>query len=163
MSMTWRAISAHPYLFRRLQRRRPRGPGRWCSPRHQGRQVTSYADRLGGSNGGGAGRGMVTIVELTDPRPYIFQPPVYGRLIYTVIYMSERLLTQANPNPRLPPPPDLRSMADTNSTSEPLWPLIRCAPRPRDKQCLPGSTARGDRRARRAGEPGPREAPLPSG
>jgi len=30
---------------------------------------------------------------------------VCGRLIYTVIYMSKPLLTQANPNPRLPPLP----------------------------------------------------------
>ena len=52
---------------------------------------------------------MVAIVELIDPRPYMFQPAVYGRLIYTVIYMSDRLLTQANPNPHLPPPPELRS------------------------------------------------------
>ena len=64
---------------------------------------------MGGSNGDGAWRGLVTIVELIDPRPYIFQSAVYGRLIYTVIYMSDRLLTQANRNPRLPPPPDLRS------------------------------------------------------
>jgi len=62
---------------------------------------------VGGSNGDGAWRGLVTIVQLDDPRPYIFQSAVYGRLIYTVIYMSDRLLNQANPNPRLPPPPDL--------------------------------------------------------
>jgi len=67
-----------------------------------------YAVLVGGSNGDGAWRGMVTIVELIDPRPYIFQSAVYGRLIYTVIYMSDRLLTQANPDPRLPPPPELR-------------------------------------------------------
>ena len=48
------------------------------------------------------------MVELTDPRPYIFQSAVYGRLIYTVIYMSDRLLAQENPNPRLTPPPELR-------------------------------------------------------
>ena len=63
---------------------------------------------MGGSNGDGAWRGLVTIVELIDPRPYIFQSAVYGRLIYTVIYMSDHLLTQANPDPRLPPPPELR-------------------------------------------------------
>jgi hypothetical protein len=28
---------------------------------------------------------------------------VYGNLIFTVIYMSDRLLTQANPYPRFPP------------------------------------------------------------
>jgi len=62
-----------------------------------------YAVLMGGSNGDGARRGLVTIVELIDPRPYIFQSAVYGRLIYTVISMSDRLLTQANPDPRLPP------------------------------------------------------------
>ena len=68
-----------------------------------------YAVLVGGSNGDGAWRGMVTIFELIDPRPHKNQSPVYGRLIYTVIYMSDRLLTQENPNPHLTPPPDLRS------------------------------------------------------
>ena len=63
---------------------------------------------MGGSNGDGTWRGLVTIVELLDLRPYNFQVTVYGNLIYTVIYMSDRLLPQANSNPRLPPPPDLR-------------------------------------------------------
>jgi len=54
---------------------------------------------VGRSNADGAWRGLVTIVELIDPRPYFFQSTVYGRLIYTVIYMSDRLLTQANQNP----------------------------------------------------------------
>jgi hypothetical protein len=44
---------------------------------------------------------------LIDPRPYMFQSAVYGRLISTVIYMSDRLLSRANPEPRLPPSPDL--------------------------------------------------------
>jgi len=43
-----------------------------------------YAALVGGADGVGAWRGMVTIVELIDPRPYILQAPVYGRLIYTV-------------------------------------------------------------------------------
>jgi len=74
---------------------------------------TNYALLVWGVNGDGAWRGLVTIVESIDPRPYIFQVTVYGNLIYTVIYMSDRLLTQANPNPRLPPTPDLRrSRAD---------------------------------------------------
>ena len=47
----------------------------------------------GGSNGNGAGCGMVTIVEIIDHRPYIVQPPVYGRLIYTIISVSDRLFT----------------------------------------------------------------------
>jgi hypothetical protein len=63
---------------------------------------------VGVSNGDGAWRGLVTIVESIDPRPYIFQPAVYGRLIYTVFYTSDRLLTQENPYPHLNPPPDLR-------------------------------------------------------
>ena len=59
----------------------------------------------------GMARGAVWSRSLRDPRPYIFQPAVYGGLIYTVIYMSDRLrlLTQGNPSPRLPPPADLRS------------------------------------------------------
>jgi len=71
--------------------------------------ATCYAVLVGGSNGDGAWLGLVTLVELIDPRPYILQSAVYGRLIYTVIYMSDRLLTQANPDPCLPPPPELRS------------------------------------------------------
>ena len=71
---------------------------------------TGTAVLWGGGNGDGAWHGLVTIVELIDPRPYNFQPAVYGRLIYTVIYMSDRLLTQENSNPHLTPPPDLRGM-----------------------------------------------------
>jgi len=78
---------------------------------------TDYAVLVVGSNGDGAKRGLVTIVELTDPRPYNLQVTVYGNLIYTVIYMSDRLLTQANPNPRLPPPPDLRRTVPVASPS----------------------------------------------
>jgi hypothetical protein len=77
---------------------------------HCNHPTCPYAYRVGGSNGDGAWRGLVTIVDLIDPRPYIFQPAVYGRLIYTVIYISHRLLTKANPNPRLPPQPHLRSL-----------------------------------------------------
>jgi hypothetical protein len=36
---------------------------------------------------------MVTLVEFIDRRPYSSQPAVYGRLICTVLYMSDRLLT----------------------------------------------------------------------
>ena len=67
-----------------------------------------YAILVGGSNWDGAWRGLVTIVQLIGPRPYMFQSAVYVRLIYTVIGMSDRLLTQANPDPRLPHPPELR-------------------------------------------------------
>jgi hypothetical protein len=66
---------------------------------------------MGDSDGHGAWRGLVTIVELTDPRPYIFLSAVCSRLIYSVIYMSDGLLTQANPDPRVPPPPELRSLS----------------------------------------------------
>jgi hypothetical protein len=73
--------------------------------------VTNYTLRSsgGGVNWDGAWRGLVTIVELIDPRSYSFQSAVYGRLIYTVIYVGDRIVAQANPNPRLPPPPELRS------------------------------------------------------
>jgi hypothetical protein len=86
-----------------------------------------YAILVGGTNGVGARRGMVAIVELIDHRPYDFQPAVYGRLIYTVMNFSERLLTQADPNLHLRPPPELRRMlkvsiwkATLNSVSEGL-------------------------------------------
>jgi len=36
---------------------------------------TLYAVLVGGGNGDGAWRGLVTIVELIDPRPYIFSLP----------------------------------------------------------------------------------------
>jgi len=66
---------------------------------------------VGGSNGDGVWRNLVTIVKSIDPRPYNVQFALYSRLIYTVIYLSDRLLPQANPNPRLPPQPDLRSIS----------------------------------------------------
>jgi hypothetical protein len=56
---------------------------------------------VGGVNGDGARRSLVTIVESIDPRPSIFQLAVYGKLIYTVIGMSDRLVTQENTNPHL--------------------------------------------------------------
>jgi len=76
---------------------------------------TNYAVLVGGANGDGARRGLVTIVvsssRLTLAHTF-FQPPVYGMLIYTVIYMSDRLFSQAISNPRLPPPADLRRRHD---------------------------------------------------
>ena len=69
---------------------------------------------LRGSEGGGkwngAWRGLVIVLELIGLRPYIYQPPVYERLICTVMYMSDRLLTQTNPNSHLPFPPELRGL-----------------------------------------------------
>jgi hypothetical protein len=81
---------------------------------HQGRfdllhdklvPASFFADLFRGSNGD----------ALTVPRPYILQSAVNGRLIYTVMYRSDRLLSQGHPNPRLPlhPQPDLRSLSDT--------------------------------------------------
>jgi hypothetical protein len=64
--------------------------------------------RVEGANKDGAWRAMVTICELIDPRPYKNLSPVYERLIYTVIYMSDRLMTQANQDLHLPPSPELR-------------------------------------------------------
>jgi len=72
-------------------------------------ECNSYGVLVRGANRDGSQRGLVTIIHLIDPRPYTFQPAVYGRLIYTVIDMSDHLLTQENPNPHLTPPPDLRS------------------------------------------------------
>jgi hypothetical protein len=56
----------------------------------------------------GACRGLVTVVELIDPRSISFQVTVYGNLILSVIYMSDRFFTQANTDLRLPLPSDLR-------------------------------------------------------
>jgi len=70
--------------------------------------MNHHAFSMGGSNGDGEWRAMVTIFELIDPRPYKKQSPVYGRLIYTVKIMSNLLSTGTNPNPRLTTPPDLR-------------------------------------------------------
>jgi hypothetical protein len=77
------------------------------------RGLVYYAVLVGGANGDGAQRGLVTIVELriTRPSPIQFQPPGSRKLIYTVIYMSGCPLSQANPNPRLTPPPELRGKA----------------------------------------------------
>ena len=68
-------------------------PGPRCRAGQIVLATSYYADRLGGSNGDGAWRVLVTIVELIDPRPYIYQVTVYGNLICSVIYMSDRLLT----------------------------------------------------------------------
>ena len=45
------------------------------------------------SSSGGGKRGWreATIVESINRRPYIFQSALYGRLIYAVLYMSDRL------------------------------------------------------------------------
>jgi len=68
--------------------------------------VASYnAVLVEGSNCDGAWRGMVTILEFIDPRSYISQVTVYNNLIYTVLYVSESILTQANSNPGLLPVP----------------------------------------------------------
>ena len=47
---------------------------------------------------------------INRPWPIQIYPPGSRRLIYTVIYMSDRLLIQAKPNLRLPPLPELCSM-----------------------------------------------------
>jgi len=50
-----------------------------------------YADRLGGSNGDGAWRGMVTIVELIDPRlAHTFQPPIAISEALTTVNLYDR-------------------------------------------------------------------------
>jgi hypothetical protein len=77
--------------------------------------VAHYAVLVGGSNGDCARRGLVTIVELIDPRPFIFQSAVCGRLIYTVIHMNDHPSTQVNPDPGMPPPPELRSKLSGSS------------------------------------------------
>ena len=76
-----------------------------------------YAVLVGRSNGDGAWRGLVTIVEVIDPRPYIFQVAVYGNLDLRVhCNLYERpSIDSCNPNPRLPLPPDLRSTMSFNS------------------------------------------------
>ena len=83
--------------------------GTWWGGAHVVTPVDSaysscHAVLVDGGNGDGAWRCLVTIVEFTHPRPCIYEPLVYGRLVYTVIHMSDRLLTQAHPYPHLPPP-----------------------------------------------------------
>jgi hypothetical protein len=53
--------------------------------------MSYYTVLVGGANGDGAWRGLVTIAESVDPGPYSFQPAVYSRLSYTVIDMSDCL------------------------------------------------------------------------
>jgi hypothetical protein len=51
------------------------------------RQVgTGHGVPVRGSNWDGAWRGIVTIFESNDPRPYKNQSSVYGSLIYIVIH-----------------------------------------------------------------------------
>jgi hypothetical protein len=55
-----------------------------------------YAVLEGGTNGDGARRGLVTIIESTDPRPYIFQPDLLSMLLAmscTVFKISLRQVT----------------------------------------------------------------------
>ena len=88
---------------------------------HTHTPTTYYAILVGVANGDDAWRGLVTIVESIDPRPYIFNRPSpihfqpVDKVIYTVMYMSDRLLTQAYPNFHLPPPPELRSTPNHNT------------------------------------------------
>jgi len=65
--------------------------------------ATYYAVLVGGANGDGAWRGLGTIVELTYPRPYMFQPAEYGRLIYTVTYIATVYLPKQIQIPICPP------------------------------------------------------------
>ena len=78
---------------------------------------------MGKADGDGAWRGLVMIVELKDPRPYIFQTPVYGSLMYTVIHMSDHLLTQIPVCP--PQAPELRSTLWPNSQGTSVRPCVR--------------------------------------
>ena len=73
----------------------------WLPTQPHGR---GYAVLVGVANGDGAWHGLVMIVELIDPHPYSFTvSSLPCTLIYTVTYMSDRLFTQANPNPHFPP------------------------------------------------------------
>jgi len=83
---------------------------------------------------------MVTILEFIDPRPYSFQSAAYCNLIYTAIYMSDRLLTQEDPNPISPPTPDLRRQSQTRSPYPPPRPQTRprCSLTKMEAPQLPG-------------------------
>lgn len=50
-----------------------------------------------------------------------------GRLIHNVLYISDRLLSEENTNPRLTPPPDLRSLLK-DVFSDFSWALIPASP-----------------------------------
>ena len=102
--------------WRRYRRRRLGMGGRCCPPRHLPPFEPWFCRPnviLLRSCGGGGKRGWRVARSGHDrsvdrPSPIHVQPTVYGRLMYTVIYMSDRLLTQANTNPRLPLLPYLR-------------------------------------------------------
>jgi hypothetical protein len=112
-SMEGLTLSGTMHVIRRAGRREAhRNPTTLCKVVHcqtgDMNAVPAVIAFLGGvAHRGGAMRGMVTICELINFRPYKNQSPVYGRLVYTVIYMSDLLLTRANPYPHLRPPPSL--------------------------------------------------------
>jgi hypothetical protein len=78
---------------------------RTLKPRLWSKAATYYAVLVKGANGD-SWRCLVRIVELKTHAHTFFSLPcaAYGRMIYTVIYLSDHLLTQANPNPHLAPP-----------------------------------------------------------
>jgi hypothetical protein len=82
---------------------------------------------VGGADGDGAWRGVVMFVEFINPRPYTFQTPAYGSLIYTVIYVSDRLLTQTNPVTHFTTLPDLRRMTHPTYPAK-SWTVDKCEP-----------------------------------
>jgi len=61
------------------------------------------ADRLGGSNGDSAWCVMVTIVELIDPRPYIFSLPISEALATVNLYERPSINSKNNQIPVCPP------------------------------------------------------------
>ena len=118
--MTWRAPCSSPYTAvgqcgaQRALRPQLPAPGQalgcaaplalsgrtcvYCSPRHPTHLEAPYIEvgaiyavLVRGANEDGAWRGLVNIFEFIDPRPYSCLPPVYERLIYTVLYMSDCL------------------------------------------------------------------------
>lgn len=70
--------------------------------------VHNFADRVVGSNGNGAKRGMVTVFQSIDPRPYKHWPAVHSRLNCTVLCMNDRLSLIEIQIPIRPSPPDPR-------------------------------------------------------
>ena len=63
---------------------------------------SNHAVLVGGTNGDGAWRGLVTIVESIYSGPYIFQPAVYGRLIYIEMYERPSITSRKFQSPLVP-------------------------------------------------------------
>jgi hypothetical protein len=63
---------------------------------------------VGGSNGDGAWRGLVTIAELIDPRPYKIDLPISEVDLHCNLYERPCINSSRSKSPYLTPQPELR-------------------------------------------------------